>query len=136
MNIIEMARNLGTEIQKTEEYQTLVKAKAANDAATELQKQIGQFHLVKLQIQAASSAQKPNQEEINRKNEELQQLYQAIMQNQNMQAFEQASEEINTMLNQIKQILSVAVNGGDPQTCSTEQEQNCTGSCESCSGCH
>lgn len=135
MDIIEMARNLGTEIQKSKEYEALVKAKTANEADTVLNEQIGQFNLVKMQIQSASSEEKPDKERIDKKTEELKQLYQAIMENENMRAFEQASEEINDMLNQIKQILTVAVNGGDPQTCSVK-ESGCSGSCDSCSGCH
>lgn len=133
MDIIKMARDLGTEIQKTEEYITLTKAKKANEADTVLNEQIGRFNLVKLEIQAASSKENPDNEVINRKNEELKTLYQEIMQNKNMAVFQKASDDINSMLNKINRILSSAVNGEDPQSCSTEQ--TCSGSCEGCSGC-
>lgn len=135
MDIITMARNLGTEIQKTEEYKQLVDAKNANEADALLNDQIGQFNLVKLELQSIASQEQPDQEKLDQKNQELQQLYQAIMENENMMAFQQATNTINAMMNQINRILTTAINGGDPQTCSTDSA-GCPGSCESCSGCH
>ncbi|MDE5600090.1 MAG: YlbF family regulator [Oscillospiraceae bacterium] len=136
MDIIKMARNLGKEIQNTTEYLNLVKAKRNNDNDSELVDLIGKFNLVKLKIQHLSNdMDEKNKAEIEKENEELAKLYEKIMQNENMVAFNKASKEINDMMNKINRILTATVNGEDPMTCSENLQIECGGQCNSCSGC-
>lgn len=135
MDIIEMARKLGEALQATESYRKLSEAKCANEKDNELADQIGQFNLIKLEIQNAVSQDEPNQELIDQKNEELRKLYDVIMKNEHMIQFQQASERVNQMMSQINVILSTALSGGNPATCPTETE-SCSGNCTSCGGCH
>ena len=50
MDIIEAARQLGKAIQNDPRYLAFYAAKDANDADQALQEQIGQFNLLKMQI--------------------------------------------------------------------------------------
>lgn len=135
MDIIQAAREFGASIQATDLYRNLMEAKRANDNDAELAEQIGKFNLIKLEIQHAASQSQPNQKLIDQKNEQLRDLYDAIMKNEHMIAFQNASDQVNQMMSQINTILSTAVNGGDPATCPTDSG-NCEGNCANCGGCH
>ena len=57
--------------------------------------------------------------------------------NPNMQNYEMARGAIDDMMNRCMQILTLCVNGADPETCEPEAHADCTGSCSSCGGgCH
>ena len=58
------------------------------------------------------------------------------MLNGNMVKFEAAKNAVDEMMNEIMGILACCVDGQDPATCSPEQEHHCSGSCDSCGGCH
>lgn len=136
MEIIQMARALGKAIQESAEYQVLENAKKANDNDKELNDKIGEFNLVKMEIQTLMAQDNADQEKITAKNKELRELYDSIMENTNMMTFNKASQAMNTMMNHINNILIAAVNGEDPETCELEPQTGCSGSCGSCSGCH
>jgi cell fate (sporulation/competence/biofilm development) regulator YlbF (YheA/YmcA/DUF963 family) len=135
MTIIELAREMGKEIQKTEAYKNLYAAQDANDKDEVLQDQIGQFNMKRIELNTAMSAETKDNEKINACNEELKAIYAEIMQNPNMIAFNTAKNELDSMMNQITTILMKSVNGEDPETCEAV-EHSCGGSCSSCSGCH
>ena len=76
------------------------------------------------------------QEKINEKNLELSEIYEKIMKNENMVAFNKASEKMDTVMNRINSILIAAVNGEDPMLFSEINDLGCNGSCDGCSKCH
>jgi hypothetical protein len=49
--------------------------------------------------------------------------------------FNAAKEGMDSLMNQINHIITMAANGEDPETCGTG-EISCGGNCSSCSGCH
>lgn len=136
MNIIDLARNFGKEIQKTDEYLELMRAKKENDNDKELNDLIGKFNLLKFDIQCLLSDKEDQQEKINEKNSELSKIYEKIMKNENMIAFNKASDNMNAIMNKINSILMGTVNGEDPLTFSEFNNLGCSGSCGGCSGCH
>ncbi len=75
-----------------------------------------------------------NKEKLVALDDELREIYSGIMENANMSAFNIAKTEIDTLMNQVNQILMASVNGEDPDT--YEVQSACSGSCSSCSGCH
>ena len=135
MDLIELARQMGKEIQASEEYKALEAAKAANDADEELQDSIGKFNLKRIELNSAMSAEKKDDDKIARIDHELKAVYQSIMQNPHMIAFNQAKQAMDGMMNEVTTILMLCVNGADPDTCSAEQA-GCGGSCATCGGCH
>lgn len=137
MNIIEMTRNLGVEIQNSAEYKKMIEARKLNDEDQALNEKIGAFNLKKIEVQTEAQKEEPNQEVIEQKNNELREIYNEIMGNENMIAFNKSSEEINSLMSKINIILTSAINGEDPLTCDTEPKQSgCSGDCGGCSGCN
>ena len=134
MDIIEMTRNLGMEIQKDQRYRILENARRLNDADEELQKQIGDFNLARIDLNNEVSKSDKDADRIARLNEKVQSIYTDIMDNESMQAYNEAKSDVDQMMQYINSILPTAVNGGDPMT--VQEPSSCSGSCSSCSGCH
>ena len=134
MDIIEMTRNLGMEIQKDKRYQILENARRLNDADEELQKQIGDFNLARIDLNNEVSKSDKDAGRIAQLNEKVQSIYTDIMNNESMQAYNEAKSDVDQMMQYINAILTTAVNGGDPMT--VQEPSSCSGSCSSCSGCH
>ena len=133
-NIIEKTRELAKLIQEDPAYKNLVAAREKNDNDTELQDLIGKFNLKRIELNQAMSESERNQDKINAADAELKEIYQKIMTNENMIAYDKATNEMSLIMNKINRIISGAANCEDPDTIDTEA--SCTGSCSSCSGCH
>ena len=69
-------------------------------------------------------------------NVKVNQLYNDIMANESMAAYNEAKAELESVMNYVNAIINTAVNGGDPMTVEEPQQGGCSGSCASCSGCH
>ncbi|MDD6236961.1 MAG: YlbF family regulator [Clostridiales bacterium] len=137
MDIIQMAREMGKEIQKSEIYANLNAAKKNNDEDEELQDLIGQFNLKRITINnQINDNQKHDEDEMRRLDSELKEIYNKIITNKNMAAYNDAKNAMDDLMNQVSTILMHCVNGADPETCPSKQESGCSGSCSSCSGCH
>ena len=68
--------------------------------------------------------------------EEFRSVYSDVMINENMKKYEEARQEVDNMMNYVMQILSLCVNGEDPDTCEPSNEEGgCSGNCSACSGC-
>ncbi len=132
MDVIEMARELGKELQKDERYHVYLTAKKLNDEDEELQGMIGQFNLKRIQISSASSKPEPDQARIQQLQADLGDLYTKIMRNENMLNFEVAKQELDTLVTQVTQIVMRSANGENPDEIDLS---SCTGSCSTCGGC-
>ena len=134
MDIIELTRNLAMEIQKDQRYQILDNARRLNDADEELQQQSGDFNLARIDLNNEVSKADKNADRIAELNEKVQSIYTDIMNNESMQAYNEAKGDVDQMMQYINAILTTAVNGGDPMT--VQEPSSCSGSCSSCGGCH
>lgn len=133
MNIIELTRALGAEIQKTEEYKRFMSAKEKNDNDEALQKQIGDFNLLKMQLDAEHEKEEKDEAKILELNEKIVALYNEIISGESMTEYNAAYEAYRTLTDKISNILLMCENGEDPATC---EPSSCTGNCSSCGGCH
>ncbi len=137
MDIIKMTRELGKAIQQSAEYKRMEASKNANDNDIELQNQIEEFNLIRMQLSTAMQAEPKDDEAVAKYDAQLKEIYTKVMGNKNMLEFNDAKQEIDKMMNGITNILMMSVNGEDPETCDVEPEgSSCGGSCSSCSGCH
>ena len=129
-----MAREMGKEIQSTAEYKRRMAAKEANDNDKDLQDGIGKFNLKRLEMN--NEMQKPERDDAKMQalNEELQKIYTEVMGNPSMMEFNIAKQEMDEIMQQVNAILTMCVNGEDPETC--EIPTACSGSCSTCGGCH
>ena len=135
MTVIESVRELGKAIQQDERFINYVKAKLANDNDEELQKGIGEFNLTRMELDRVMSEDNQDDEKVRELNEKLRSIYAQVMSSSSMAQYNSAKAELDSMLNDINSIIMQCVDGADPATCEPEVA-GCTGSCESCGGCH
>ncbi len=138
MDIIDLARQLGVQIQNTQAYKDYAAAKINNDNDEELQKDIGEFNLVRLSLDKylsqESNDKEKDKEKVKELNMQMKDIYSKIMSSESMVKFNIAKKQVDTIVNQINTIISLAVSGEDPLTC--DLNSGCTGQCSGCSGCH
>ena len=133
MDPIKLARELGAAIQATEEYKNFVAAKERNDADEQLQKQIAEFNLLKMQYDAEMQKDEPDKEKIQQINIDITALYNEIIGSESMVKYNEAYTAYNELCTTISNIILMCQNGEDPETC---EPSSCTGNCGSCGGCH
>lgn len=134
MDLIQMTRDLGKQIQASEEYQNYQAAKEANDNDAELQQMIEEFNLIRVKLSTAMQKEDDDAEGMARLDHDLKETYTKVMGNPHMMDFNIAKNEMDAMMNRISGILMMCVNGEDPDTC--EPPASCGGDCGSCGGCH
>lgn len=135
MDLIQQAREMGKTIQASEEYKRLMAAQEANDQDIALQDGIGEFNLKRLELNNEMQKEEKDANKLQALNTELQQIYTDVMGNPNMMEFNMAKQEMDEMMQKVNAILTLCVNGEDPDTCEIPAA-GCGGSCSSCSGCH
>ena len=133
MDIIELTRALGAAIQETEEYKRFMSAKEKNDNDEALQKQIGDFNLLKMQLDSEHEKEARDEAKILELNEKIVALYNEIISGESMTEYNTAYEAYRALTDKISNILLMCENGEDPATC---EPSSCTGNCSSCGGCH
>jgi cell fate (sporulation/competence/biofilm development) regulator YlbF (YheA/YmcA/DUF963 family) len=133
MDVIQMARELGKQIQTDERYTAYQNAKTANDNDEKLQELISRFNIKRVELNTEISKDDKSTEKIKELDEEIKNLYGDIMINPNMIAFNEAKNAMDDMLSQINTVITSSANGEDPETCAVSA---CTGSCAACGGCH
>ncbi len=136
MDVISAVRALGAAIQQDERYLAFVKAKEANESDIELNGLIGKLNLIQLSYQNESSKEEPDTDKLEGMDAQFREIYGQIMLNENMKKYEEAKNDVDSMMNYLIQILTLCVNGEDPANCEPQQaESGCSGNCSSCGGC-
>ena len=133
MDVIKLARELGAAIQATEEYKKFMAAKERNDADEQLQQQIAEFNLLKMQYDAEMQKDEPDKEKLQQINTDIAKLYNEIISGESMTAYNEAYTAYNELCTNISNIILMCQNGEDPETC---EPSSCTGNCGTCGGCH
>jgi len=135
MDMIELARELGREIQKDQRFLDVQVARQQSDEDEGLQKAIGEFNLKRMSIN--NEAQKPerDEEKLQKLNDELRTVYAEIMQNGNMTGYNTAKSELDALVQRVTAIVTLCADGENPDTCDYDAA-SCGGDCGSCGGCH
>ncbi len=135
MDIITMARELGKAIQQQEAYIKLHEVQSKADADSELQSLIGEFNLKRMAINNEASKKERDQDKLSSLNTEMREVYSKIMSNENMIAYNEAKDAFDAIANRVLAIVQQSAEGADPETADYSQS-SCSGSCETCGGCH
>lgn len=135
MGILEVTRKLGEEIQKDERFIAYAKAKIEVDSNKELQDKIGEFNITRMNLEQESEKDTRDEEKIKELNESLRNIYSAVMGSKAMLDFNTAKADLDHIINDINSIIMQCVDGADPKTVEPETH-SCSGSCDSCGGCH
>lgn len=133
---ITMFKEAAAQLQQEATFLALNHARTANDDDTKLQDLIGDFNLARIELNnELTKGEDKDQAKITLLNSKVGDLYNSIMENENMVAYNEAKQEMESVMNYVNAIINTAVNGGDPMTVE-EPQASCTGSCSSCAGCH
>ena len=135
MTVLEAVRNLGEAIQADERFLRYAKAKLSNDKNSELQDLIGKFNVVRMNLDEIMSAENRDEAKVQELNEELRKVYLDIMSKDSMVEYNASKVDLDGMLNDVNSVIMQCVEGADPKTVEPEAH-SCSGSCESCGGCH
>lgn len=137
MDVIAKARELGALLQQDERYTAFVAAQKASEEDTELNELLARIQLIQMSFQHEAQKEDKNEQKLEAYDKEFGEIYTKIMANPNMQAYQAARTEIDSLMNYINGIFALCLQGEDPATCEPQQEQHeCGGECSSCSGCH
>ena len=136
MELNKLARELGKAIQKDERYLNLEKCIEANEKDEILNELMAKVQLTQMAYQKEAQGE-GNAEKMQELEKEFSTLYNAIMQNENMKNYEKARAEIDEMMNYIVEILTLCVNGEDPDTCEPhkhecDHDHDCDCGCHDC----
>lgn len=134
--LVEMAIDLGCQLQEDSRYLALRAAQQAADEDEQLQKLIGEFNLKRMAINAEEQKAEEEQdaEKLRTLNGALRSVYADIMQNEHMVAYNEAKEPFDALVQKINTAIALAAQGQDPAAAA--EESGCTGNCGSCGGCH
>ena len=133
MDIIELSRELGKKIQQEESYKALETATEAVEKDEALQALIGEFNLLKLNLNEKLTAEEKDEEAIKELNTKMRKMYADIMVNESMIKLNEAKNTFDGIMQRVFAIVSNSANGEDPET---TDYHACTGSCSTCGGCH
>lgn len=134
MDIIEMTRELGKLIQQDKRYVNMQVARQQSDEDEKLQEMIGEFNLKRMAINNEAQKEDRSEEIIRQLNTELRGVYNEIMQNEHMQAYNTAKTELDSLMQHVTGLLAMIAEGADPET--ADYDASCGGNCASCAGCH
>ena len=136
MDMIELAREIGRELQKDESYLNMQLARQASDEDQALQDAIGEFNLKRMAINNEAQKEDRSEDLLRQYNNELRTIYAEIMQNPNMAAYTAAKNELDALVQRVTTVITMSADGEDPDTCDCES-CGCSGNCSSCGGgCH
>ncbi|MCH5197423.1 MAG: YlbF family regulator [Oscillospiraceae bacterium] len=137
MDVITAARELGKAIQADERYKEYANAKKANDEDIGLQGLIGKLNILQMSYQNESEKENPDEKKLEQWDADFRNTYAEVMLNAKMRDFEEKKQIVDDLMNYIVNLLSLCVNGADPETAEPVQSDGsgCTGSCSTCGGC-
>jgi len=133
--VIKLAKTLGEELQKSEFYTSYEIARQESDKDEKLQGLIKEFNEIKDDINKIMMDKDAPKDKLDDMNGKLREVYDEVMNNSNMMAFNSAKDDLDQVMTKINSILTAALNGKDPNTAEVEEEID--GGCSSggCSGC-
>lgn len=135
MDMIELARQIGREIQQDETYIKMRLAEQTSEADEKLQELITDFNLKRMAINNEASKVDKDEEKLQNLNKEMRHLYAQVMQNENMVNYNKAKKEFDEKLQRVLAIIQNSAEGDDPETTDFIGGMGCSGRCGSCGGC-
>lgn len=128
--IFDLTRQLGNALMESNEYK---KMKACEEKAMgnlEAAEMMAGYLERRAQIQSAMEEENPDPALLKRLGEEMDEYQDKLQSVDDIAAMTQARGEFNALINQINQVLQFIVTGR------MESDADCTGSCDTCGGCH
>lgn len=133
-----LTRQLGQAIQDDERYINFIKARENNEKDEELKNLLGQVQLIHMNYgREAQKGDNASEEKLDGYEKEFNEVFSKVKNHPVMVKYENARDELDSLMKFVTGILSMCAVGEDPQTCSpTAQAGSCSGDCSSCGGCN
>jgi len=137
MDIIEMTRELAKAMQQDDRYLRLHSAQKIVEDDALLQADIADFNQKRYELSIEVTKGDRDDVKVNALDADVRKLYDSITGNEKMLAYNDAQDEFDELYRFMEHILQMACSGTDPDTVDeSSMDGGCTGSCESCGGCH
>jgi len=129
--VFEKTRELGEALKQSEAYARMQAAEQKAMQNMEAAEMMAQYLEKRGQIQEMMEVENPDPAVMQRLSNEMDEIQERLQMIDDIVELTQARGEFNALIGQINQVLQFIVTGR-----MTEEEGGCTGSCNSCSGCH
>lgn len=129
--IFEKTRELGQALLESEAYTKMKEAEEKAMQNIEAAEMMALYLEKRSEIQAMMENENPDPAAMKRLSDEMDEVQQKLQMVDDIVALTAARAEFNGLIGQINQVLQFIVTGR-----MTDEEGGCTGSCDSCSGCH
>lgn len=129
--IFEKTRELGQALLESEAYTKMKEAEEKAMQNIEAAEMMALYLEKRSEIQAMMEDENPDPAAMKRLSDEMDEVQQKLQMVDDIVALTAARAEFNGLIGQINQVLQFIVTGR-----MTDEEGGCTGSCNSCSGCH
>ena len=129
--VFEKTRELGEALQESQAYLRMKEAEVKAMQNMEAAEMMAQYLEKRSQIQEMMEIENPDPGAMKRLSDEMDEVQQKLQMVDDIVELTQARAEFNGLIGQINQVLQFIVTGR-----MTDEEGGCSGSCNSCSGCH
>ena len=127
MDIFEMATALGDALKQDEKLVVLEAARKNYESDRQLQTLVIEYEVQQRAMQKEAVDPDCDTHMIDMIQSRINELYEAITQNETYLALEKAQDEVNALMNKVNGIITARITG---------QEPGCTHNCATCGGCH
>lgn len=137
MDAITKFKEAALALQQSEPCLAYDKARKAYDNDEALQAKIGEFNLLRLDLNNEMSKEPQDGDKITELNQKVGEIYNEILGSSSMVALDVAKAEIEQMIGYVNLIINTAIDGGDPLLVEEpvqEEGCECGSSCGSCGG--
>ena len=137
-NIEKLTRELGKAIQLDERYINFVNARQDNEKDEELNTLLGQVQLIHMNYgREAQKGDEADQDKLDKFEKEFNEIFSRVKNHPTMVNYENARDELDSLMKYVTGILSMCALGEDPETCDpSSQNSSCSGDCSACGGCN
>ncbi len=129
--VFEKTRELGQALLESDVYKKMKEAEEKAMLNVEAAEMMALYLEKRSQIQEMMEVENPDPGAMKRLSDEMDEVQQKLQMVDDIVALTSARAEFNGLIGQINQVLQFIVTGR-----MTDEEGGCSGSCNSCSGCH
>lgn len=128
--VFEKTRELGEALQESETYKRMKEAEAKAMQNAQAAEMMAEYLEKRGQIQEMMEVENPDPGAMKRLSDEMDSIQERLQMIDDIAELTKARAEFNALIGQINQVLQFIVTGR------VSEDGECSGSCESCKGCH
>ena len=131
---VRLAREMAKAYQDSDLFKELMALRERNDNDQQLQNDIAKFNLLRMKMENENAKEDRDEDVLDLYSEQLRDVYEVIMNNENMAKYSALSQKLERLQNYIFAIARAGFTGEDADAVS--EQDACTHDCSTCGGCH